>query len=194
MLLMLEIGVLILRLKMAWFPPQKKKKNFLKSVANSLCNPLKEYFKLIFVVLHSFSKPIVLWHQELLNPINVKSTQRSMQVCTKKSKFNPPKNVSFIPFLSQWVPHKQSLTWMYHWFHIPPSKLKETTGLCVNPQTCVQPRLCQADTSSSLCKLPRLFTQQDLSPFIRWTAGQSVCWQPCDSIQMEIRRKSGSVC
>lgn len=63
----------------------------------------------------------------------------------------------------------------------------ESSNLCAT-------RLCQADSSSSLCKLLRLFPRQDLAPFIRWTAGQSVCWQPCDSIQMEIRRKSGSVC
>lgn len=84
-------------------------------------------------------------HQELLNFRNVKSIHPSMQVCTKKNQvqlhsvFFKARNVSFIPFLSQWDPHKQSLTWMYHWFHIHPSKLKEAMGLCVNPQTCVQP-------------------------------------------------------
>lgn len=55
------------------------------------------------------------------------------------------------------------------------------------------PNLCATNpqpiksTSTLFCKLARLFTQQDLPPFILRTTGQSGRWQPSDSIQMEMK-------
>ncbi len=109
-----------------------------------------------------------------------------MQAWTKKSKFSrtlshsvffKARNVRFIPFLSQWVPHKQSLTWMYHWFHIHPSKLKDCVWIL---KPVCNPTAAPLSVNCWDYSLDRIF-------LLSSAEGQSVCWQPCDSIQMEIR-------
>lgn len=44
---------------------------------------------------------------------------------------------------------KQTVVWMYHWFHIHTSRLKGTMGLPVNPEICVLLTECQVDIHST---------------------------------------------